>query len=77
MVRPPVKMQALDLDICNLPEEESLPTLSGKAEPNLSLSFQALALSPGNSSYTVCRDTASTVVGVNRFHGPECSRARS
>lgn len=70
MVRPPVKAQALDLGICNLPEEESLPTLSGKVEPDLSLSFQALALSPGNSSYTVCRDTASTVVGVNRFHGP-------
>lgn len=77
MIRPPVKLQALDLDICNLPEEESMPTLSGKADPDLSLFPQALALSDGNSSYTVSRDTASTVVGVKRFHGPECSRARS
>lgn len=40
---------------------------------NLSLFLLAFALSPGNRSYTVCRDTASTVVVVNNFHGPECS----
>lgn len=37
---------------------------------NLSLFLLAFALSPGNSSYTVCRDTAITVVGVNSFPRP-------
>lgn len=71
MVHPPLKGEAsryatyLKEKAC-LPFQVMLPL-------NLSLFLLAFALSSGNRSYTVCRDTAITVVGVNNFHGPECS----